>query len=55
MNIKNKQAVELTVNDRGPWIKGRYLDVSKRAAQDLGMIRDGLVEVQITILSLPQR
>lgn len=54
-NVKNDKSCRLTVNDRGPFIKGRILDVSMGAAKDLGMVNDGLVEVQITILSLPRK
>jgi len=52
-NLKNRKSVELVVNDRGPWVDGRILDVSLAAAKELDMVRDGLVEVQITILTLP--
>ncbi len=54
MNLKNNKSCTLRVNDRGPFIKGRVLDVSYGAAKDLGMVNDGLVEVQITIISLPK-
>lgn len=54
MNLKNGKTVKLTVNDRGPFIYGRILDVSYGAAKDLGMAIDGLAEVQITIISLPK-
>jgi rare lipoprotein A len=54
INIKNGKSCLLKVNDRGPFINGRILDVSYGAAKDLGMVNDGLVEVQITIISLPK-
>ncbi len=54
VNIKNDKSCKLEVNDRGPFIRGRILDVSYGAAKDLGMVNDGLVEVQITIISLPK-
>jgi len=53
VNLKNRKSIKLEVNDRGPFINGRILDVSKGAAQKLDMIQDGVVEVQITILTLP--
>merc|ERR1711964_520322 len=35
------QEVEVMINDRGPFVKGRVIDLSKRAARALGMIRRG--------------
>lgn len=46
-NLKNGKTVTLRVNDRGPFIKGRIVDVSKRAAHDLGMIPYGIVKVKV--------
>lgn len=42
------QAVEVVINDRGPFIKGRVIDLSKRAAQKLGMLNRGVAPVLIT-------
>jgi len=50
-NIKTKQSVVLKVTDRGPFVKGRVLDVSKVAAVKLGMLKSGTASVKITILS----
>lgn len=46
-NLKNGKSVTLRVNDRGPFIKGRIVDVSKRAAIDLGMIKSGITKVKV--------
>jgi rare lipoprotein A len=35
------------VNDRGPWVKGRVLDVSKKVARELGMVGPGVLEVRV--------
>lgn len=40
-NPRNGKSVVVRINDRGPFIKGRTLDVSKAAAQQLGFIRAG--------------
>lgn len=45
--------VMVRVNDRGPFRKGRVVDVSKRAAEKLGMVREGVVEVTVRVVSLP--
>ncbi len=44
------QAVEVLINDRGPFIEGRIIDLSKRAARELGMLRRGLAPVLVTVL-----
>jgi rare lipoprotein A len=49
-NLKNKRSVVVRVNDRGPWVAGRTIDLSYAAAQKIDMIRDGVVRVKIEIL-----
>lgn len=49
-NLRNGREVTLRINNRGPYIKGRIIDVSKRAAQELRMTKAGVVPVEITIL-----
>ncbi|OJA06937.1 septal ring lytic transglycosylase RlpA family protein [Halomonas sp. QHL1] len=44
------QAVEVLINDRGPFIQGRIIDLSKSAAAKLGMIRRGTAPVMVTLL-----
>ncbi|WP_255493647.1 septal ring lytic transglycosylase RlpA family protein [Myroides sp. WP-1] len=47
-NLKNKRSVVLTVTDRGPFVKGRTVDVSKRAFMDLtDNIGRGVLDVKI--------
>lgn len=50
-NLKNKKSVVLKVNDRGPVSKKRIIDVSYKAAQELGFVRDGLVKVRLEIVN----
>jgi rare lipoprotein A len=49
-NLANGNSVVLVVNDRGPFIRGRILDVSRQAAEDLGFLRQGLTKVRITTI-----
>jgi rare lipoprotein A len=49
-NTKNGRSVVLTINDRGPFIKGRLLDVSYRAAQELQFVRAGLTTARIDVI-----
>lgn len=50
--LANGKTVIVRVNDRGPFVKGRILDLSQGAAEQLGLIREGTGKVRITILSL---
>jgi len=50
-NTSNGKAVEVRINDRGPFIDGRIIDLSLRAARAIDMIRAGVVLVQLKIIS----
>lgn len=52
-NLDNKRAVVVKVNDRGPFVKGRILDVSRRAAERLGFRDKGVTTVRLEILRTP--
>ncbi len=52
-NLKNSRTVILRVNDRGPGIPGRLLDVSMEAAKRLGFKGMGLTVVQIEVVTYP--
>lgn len=49
-NLSNDRSVEVTVNDRGPFKKGRIIDLSEAAARAIGMIQSGTAEVTIQVL-----
>jgi len=49
-NIANNQTVEVVINDRGPYVDGRIIDLSKAAAEQLGFINLGLAEVQVEVI-----
>lgn len=51
-NLKNGKSVKVRVNDRGPFIRGRILDVTKPVADELGFTRQGLTQVRIQVLSV---
>ncbi|NNH28631.1 septal ring lytic transglycosylase RlpA family protein [Rhizobium sp. SEMIA 4085] len=44
-NRNNGRSVIVRVNDRGPFIRGRVLDLSRAAAQNIGMVRSGTAKV----------
>jgi len=47
INQENGKSVDVTIDDRGPTIEGRIIDLSKQPAERLGMIRDGVTPVRI--------
>jgi rare lipoprotein A len=49
-NLANEQSVEVTINDRGPYVDGRIIDVSKSAAEKLGFVNKGLAEVKLEVI-----
>ena len=50
-NTKNQKTATVRINDRGPYIKGRDLDLSKGAAIALGAIEDGVIMVEVNKIS----
>lgn len=53
-NTENGRSVVVRVNDRGPFVKGREIDLSKGAAQSIGMIGSGTARVRLLALAKPE-
>lgn len=51
-NLKNDKTVIVRVNDRGPYSAGRIIDISKAAANELDMIRSGVILVKTEIIDV---
>ncbi|MFC6672440.1 septal ring lytic transglycosylase RlpA family protein [Marinobacterium aestuariivivens] len=49
-NIKNGKTVIVRINDRGPFIKGRVVDLSKSAFSSIGFPSSGLIDVKIEVI-----
>src|SRR5690606_17296186 len=49
-NLANNESVEVVINDRGPWVEGRVIDVSQSAAEKLGFVNQGLADVKIEVI-----
>lgn len=47
-NLRNGKSVSLTITDRGPFVRGRVIDVSLGAAQALGMVQSGVAAVRLS-------
>ena len=48
--MRNGKAVEVRINDRGPFVRGRVIDLSRRAAEQIGMITAGVVPVRLKVI-----
>jgi rare lipoprotein A len=46
-NLATGQSVLVTINDRGPYVKGRHLDLSRAAAKQIGLTKRGVAKVRI--------
>jgi rare lipoprotein A len=53
-NLENRKTVEVEINDRGPFVRGRIIDLSYAAADRLKMVEQGTALVRIDVLSLPR-
>lgn len=49
-NLRNGKSVVVRVNDRGPFVRSRVIDVSRGAANELGFVRAGVTNVRVTVL-----
>jgi rare lipoprotein A len=54
-NPKNGKSVIVRINDRGPYIEGRELDLSKGAAIELGILEKGVARVKVQEVALSER
>lgn len=52
-NLDNGRAVEVRINDHGPYVKERKIDLSHEAARTLGIVQPGTARVRIDLLSQP--
>ena len=52
-NLSNEKTVEVRVQDRGPFIDGRIIDLSRAAAREIDMIGPGITKVKLTIIERP--
>ncbi|HLI19811.1 MAG TPA: septal ring lytic transglycosylase RlpA family protein [Stellaceae bacterium] len=52
-DLKTGKSVDVTITDRGPYVNGRVIDLSKAAAKKLGIVKKGLAPVRITSVAPP--
>lgn len=51
-NERNGRTVRVTVNDRGPFVAGRIVDLSRAAAAEVGSVVEGVVPVTLTVVTV---
>lgn len=54
-NLKNNKELVIRINDRGPFVRGRIIDLSKKAAEILDIIRTGTAKVRVKVLESESR
>ena len=50
-NVENGRSVIVKINDRGPFTRGRIIDLSKRAAQEIDITRPGVARVRVEVVA----
>lgn len=50
-NLDNQRTVDVKINDRGPFVEGRIIDLSKSAAEQLDFINQGLAKVKVEVVN----
>jgi len=54
-NLETGQSVMVTINDRGPYVPGRHLDLSQAAAKQIGLLKKGVAKVKLEAKRPPSR
>ncbi len=52
-NLENGSSVEVRINDRGPYVKGRIIDLSRTAGRAIGMRETGTAQVKLEVVHWP--
>jgi rare lipoprotein A len=52
-NLRNGRDVYVRINDRGPFVSGRIVDISRAAAEAIGFRNRGVAKVRVEVVSLP--
>lgn len=54
-NLKNNKSIVVRINDRGPYVKGRVIDLTKAGAKKLDMVKSGVAPVKLEIVYKPTK
>jgi rare lipoprotein A len=52
-NLENQKHIDVRITDRGPFVKGRIIDLSLAAAREIDMVQAGIVKVRIKVIPKP--
>ncbi len=52
--LDNGRSVVVRINDRGPFIRGRIIDLTETAAREIDMLHDGIAPVVVEVLRIPE-
>ena len=53
-NLSNDRTVDVRIQDRGPFIRGRIIDLSKAAAREIDLLGPGITKVKLTVITAPK-
>jgi rare lipoprotein A len=53
VNLRNERAVEVRITDRGPFVDGRIIDLSRAAARAVDMVTSGIAAVRVEVIGMP--
>lgn len=53
-NLSNGRSITVRINDRGPYVSGRVIDLTQRGASRLGMVDSGLARVRLEVYDIDQ-
>jgi len=54
-NLDNGKQVDVRITDRGPFVDGRIIDLSRGAAREIDLLRTGIAKVQLKVIDAPKR
>lgn len=54
-DARSGKSVIVKINDRGPFVKGRVIDLSRAAAREIGLTKKGLTKVKVEVLKMPKK
>ena len=54
VNLNDGKTAMVVIRDRGPYVRGRIIDLSPRTARQLGIVKAGVVRVEVTPMTIPQ-
>lgn len=53
-NLSNKRTVDVRIQDRGPFVDGRIIDLSRAAAREIDLLGPGITKVKLTVIAPPR-